>query len=549
MVFAAFVVLGLVLYAPVLDGAFISDDSHYVLLNQYVHDLTLANVAAIWSPTSEVSVLVENYAPVHLMLHAFEWQAFGANVVGYHVVNVVLHALAAVLLVPLFRRSGIGVWPALGGALFFVVHPANVESVAWVSQLKSSSAMVLSLLALLLHPARPLAAVVLFALALFAKPFSAFALPVLALFGWLRARAAVARGEKAPAFRWPWLIVWVGVVGVFALAESSAFSQSAGLTPPLYADLVVRYLTIFSVVLRYTVMALFGTGLSTFHEPPPVTSLLDVWFIGGVLIVGLLGWRTIHTLRQGSEESAWWLWAAIGFAPLSGVLPLPYPMADRYLYFVLPGLIGGVCLAWRDLVSPWLARSLDAPTRRGLGRAGLAAVAAWMLWLSWQTFVRTPVYRSADSLMADAERNYPDGVAAHTRGAGRAAAAGDVAAAVQHLQAARARGYNRVDHLIGDARYDVLRSDPGFIALQFDMADDWISRLEEDPDMSHYKARALAQAYVAKDDWVGALRVIENAIERPGPITESLAGDAEELRRRIRLEERLEAERQRARSG
>ena len=59
-----------------------------------------------------MTVLVENYAPVHLVLHALEWQFFEAEVFGYHVVNVLLHALAALLLVPVFRRSGAGAAPA-----------------------------------------------------------------------------------------------------------------------------------------------------------------------------------------------------------------------------------------------------------------------------------------------------------------------------------------------------------------------------------------------------------------------------------------------------
>jgi hypothetical protein len=545
----AFTAIGLVLYSPVLNGDFISDDSHYVVRNAYVHDLTWPNVVAIWSPTSEVAVLVENYAPVHLMLHSFEWQLFGPDVTGYHVVNVVLHALAAALLVPVFRRSGIGLRAAAMGALFFLVHPAQVESVAWISQLKSASALVLSLGALLLHPARPAAALVLFALALFAKPFSAFALPVVATFGWLRRRHAAASGEATPDFRWPWLVGWGAVVIGFAVAESLAFSQSAGLAPPLYADLAVRYRTIFAVALRYLVMAISGTGLSTFHEPPPVTSWLDPMFLGGLAAVVALGARTVFALRADREEAVYWLWAAISFAPLSGVLPLPYPMADRYLYFVLPGLIGAVCLAWRDTVVPACVRFRGEAAAAVAGKAATAAVAALVLWLGAAAFARAPVFRSAETLMADAERHYPDGAAAHTRAAGRAAAAGDHAAAVAHLRAAWARGYNRVDHLIADPRYAVLEDDPDFIALKHEMADDWIGRMSADPEPTHYKARALAQAYVAKGDLEAAARVIEDAIRRPGPITESLEQDLEELRRRIRFEKRIEAVRRAREAG
>ena len=183
---AVFLFAALVLCAPALGGSFISDDEHYVQRNVFVHDLTVENAIAILDPTSVLAVIVENYAPVHILLHALEWQLFGPETTGYHVVNVVLHALASFLLVVLFRRSGASaVAAALGGA-FFLVHPANVEAVAWINQLKTSSAMVMCLGALLLHPRRPGWAVLLFAIALMAKPTAAVALFVAAAIGWAR---------------------------------------------------------------------------------------------------------------------------------------------------------------------------------------------------------------------------------------------------------------------------------------------------------------------------------------------------------------------------
>ena len=58
---------------------------------------------------------------------------------GHHVVNVVLHALASVLLVArLPRVRAARAPPRCCGGAFFLAHPANVEAVAWISQLKST---------------------------------------------------------------------------------------------------------------------------------------------------------------------------------------------------------------------------------------------------------------------------------------------------------------------------------------------------------------------------------------------------------------------------
>ena len=51
----AYTGLGLLVYQPALDGAFISDDSHYVRDNAYIHELNARNVVAILNPMSVVS--------------------------------------------------------------------------------------------------------------------------------------------------------------------------------------------------------------------------------------------------------------------------------------------------------------------------------------------------------------------------------------------------------------------------------------------------------------------------------------------------------------
>jgi Tfp pilus assembly protein PilF len=63
---------------------------------------------------------------------------------GYHVVNILVHAIAAMLLVVALQGLGIR-WAWLGG-LLFAIHPVHVESVAWVSELKNTLSMVFYLL-------------------------------------------------------------------------------------------------------------------------------------------------------------------------------------------------------------------------------------------------------------------------------------------------------------------------------------------------------------------------------------------------------------------
>jgi hypothetical protein len=522
LLLAGFVVAALIIYSPALNGEFISDDGHYVATNHYVHALTQENILSMLDPTSVLAVIVENYAPVHVFLHALEWQLFGTNVFGYHVVNVVLHALATWLLVLLYRRSGASMLGAALAGSVFLVHPANVEAVAWISQLKTSSAMILMLLALFSHPRRPLLGALLFALALLAKPTAAVGLFVLIGFEWVRTRRTEAgSAELQPSpWRWGWIAVWAVILLLFAVAEFAAFSQTAARAGPLYEDLGVRYRSVFANALRYLVLASTSRGLSTFQEPAPAESFLDPWFLGSLVVLALLGWRTLVVLRRRSVEAVFWLWSVVSFAPVCGVIPLPYPMADRYLYYMLPGLIGGLLFAGPELVSRVagaLGRGIEPKLWLGLK----LATALLILVFAMRSFDRAYVWRAPFFVMADAEKNYPQGTAAKTRQATRAALVGDADTAVAALRAAYARGYNRLDHLLGP-QYNRIQDDAAFQALKREMAREWVDRVEVRPSPSQVELRAAAQGYVVLGELDAAVRAIERALEVGGPVDEEI---------------------------
>jgi tetratricopeptide (TPR) repeat protein len=251
-------------------------------------------------------------------------------------------------------------------------------------------------------------------------------------------------------------------------------------------------------------------------------------------------------LRARNEEAVYWVWALVAFGPLSGIVPLPFPLADRYLYFMLPGLIGASLLAAPQLADRIVAALGARVDRRLLGRGALACAAVWTFAFAVQAHARAHVWKSAETMMADAELNYPDGAAAQTRKAGRASRAGDFDQAVRYLEAAHARGYNRLDHILTDPSYGPMQNHPAFVELKQTMAREWIERLGASGAPSQVEARMLAQAFVVLEDFDAALAVIEAAAERPGPMTEDLRGDAVKLRDEIARRERFARARERA---
>jgi len=305
--FAAFAGLSVLVYAQALRGPFVSDDIGYLVTHPYTAQLDAESLWAILDPRSPAKLYAANYAPVHLLLTAIERQIFADALLGYHLVNVALHALVAVLLVALFRGADIPGRAALAGGLFFLVHPANVEAVAWASQLKTLAALALSLLALLALRRRPLAALSLFALALLAKASALAALPAAAV--WVHCWGDRGQARRAGL----WLLGWLLVACLYAIPQYASFAHLGAVEVEAFEDPWVQARTIAAVGMRYLVMALTSYGVSAFQEPAPVFSWLDPWWLAALPTGALLAWRAIATLRSRSEEAAYWIFAASSF--------------------------------------------------------------------------------------------------------------------------------------------------------------------------------------------------------------------------------------------
>ena len=513
-----FALLALALYAPALQGPFVSDDLHYVATNPYVREASPANLVAIVDPWSAATVMIVNYAPVQMLGHALEWQLFGDRTAGYHVVNVLLHALGAALLVRVFARAGLAPAAAVLGGLLFLVHPANVEAVAWVSQLKSPASFALSMAALLAHPRRPALATVFFALALLAKPTAAFALPVAALLDW----------SRDGRVRFAWLGLWAALFALYSGVEFWTHQRS-GAAEPIDAGVAVRLRTGVAIAARYLWMAATSLGVSAFHEPAPSPGWGDPLWLAGAVAIGALAWRSVIALRRRSAEAAFWAWAAASFLPVSQLFPFLYPMADRYLYFILPGLIGGALFALRGAARR-IAASHPAATRVRLAWAGLAASLLLAVVFAVRSEARAALWASPRTLLADSAAHYPDGRNAHLLKALRAAQLGDADSAIADLRAARALGFNRYEQLQSDPNFDPIRDDPRFRSLVSEMAGWWVERLSAVTDPTQIELRTLALARLARGERGRAIDALERAVARGGPLDARLRDELAELR-------------------
>ncbi len=136
------VMSGLAAYLPAIHGDFILDDTLYVTNNRL--NTQADGLQRIWFTLES-----RDYWPVTYSALWWQWREWGRNPTGYHVVNLVLHIVSALLVWSLLRKLAIP--GAFLAALIFTVHPVNVESVAWISQLKGLLAVNFFLISLLAY--------------------------------------------------------------------------------------------------------------------------------------------------------------------------------------------------------------------------------------------------------------------------------------------------------------------------------------------------------------------------------------------------------------
>ena len=118
------------IYLPVVHGYWLWDDKELIRDSALNHD-----PAGWWKIWSQPGNLVDFY-PLWSTVVWLQWRFWGGDTTGYHLVNILLHLLGALLVWRLLAKFGLR--SAWMGGLLFAIHPVQVESVAWISELKNT---------------------------------------------------------------------------------------------------------------------------------------------------------------------------------------------------------------------------------------------------------------------------------------------------------------------------------------------------------------------------------------------------------------------------
>src|SRR5690349_11501637 len=136
------IVITFLAYQPAWNGQPIWDDEVHLTQPSL---RSLAGLARIWTDPSAAP----QYYPVLHTLFWVEDKLWDGSVLPYHLVTIFCHALLAILLAAILRRLDLpGAWLA---AFIFALHPVQVESVAWFSEIKNTLSGVFAAAAMLYY--------------------------------------------------------------------------------------------------------------------------------------------------------------------------------------------------------------------------------------------------------------------------------------------------------------------------------------------------------------------------------------------------------------
>jgi Tfp pilus assembly protein PilF len=390
--FAIFV-LAVVAYANTFGHGFVWDDT--ILLDQKAH-FYRGPLDAWFEPAGLPNMRM--YRPLEMMSLWFDlrlWQSPR----GFHVTQVLLHGLTGVLVLTLARALGATSWAALAGSALFVLHPVQVESVAWITcraDVMTATFATMAMLLLLRYqdaPAWwiiPLAAMTGF-LATAAKETGSVT-PVLML----AAVAVIPRPSVAfsARLRRAWPVLLAALAGVLLCQSFRPADVTTGIGRNGFALQDLVSLTgAFSYQLA-RVLAPIGFAPYTPTTPTDAAHLI-LAVVGGAALLAAL----VLPVRDGGIRRLAVLWFLIAVAPAVAVVLADFsvtPVAERRLYL---GMVG-VGLLVAGLLTE--RRAVAGST------AGVAVIATVLVTLFATTIVRNGYWRNELTLWTAVTQRMPD---------------------------------------------------------------------------------------------------------------------------------------------
>ena len=384
------------------------DDYEYIVHNNYINrGLTMDGL--LWAMNFHQSD-GSYWRPITWMSHMLDFALFGRNSSAHHMVNVIFHALNAILvylLIDFMTKKSV---PSLFIALLFGLHPLNVESVAWLTERSNVLSTFWGLIALLCYrrytirktyPSYGLV-VIFFLLSLMSKPLL-ITLPFLMLLMdyWPLERVKALKGQSRSAAG-----LVIEKIPLIALAFTSVYLAMARVGDETISVSQVafslRAANAFVSYIQYLLKFFHPVELAAFY---PFPQSIAAWkSFGAFAMIATISVLLFLRAKKMPYVFVGWFWYVGTLLPKIGFIQagLWPAWADRWIYF--PGIGISIMIVWP------LGRWLREHRKPMMQRCGIAAGAGSLFILTYLTWMQVGVWSDSqtlfDNMLKHTQNNY-----------------------------------------------------------------------------------------------------------------------------------------------
>lgn len=360
---AVLVACAFFVYSNALLNNFVWDDEEQVVNNTVIRDwgnLPLAFKSSTFYGGG-AGLSGGFYRPLVTFSYFWNYSYWGLNPFGYHLMQLFFHCANAILVFLILKKvfeneKEEGRLIAFAAALIFCVHPANVESVAYVASIGEVFYVFFILFAFLIFTKSFAGGRLndrryfwgsfgLFFLGFLAKETAVIILLLMAIYLFL-----FVRPQKSVYFKFIiGAVLPVSFYSFLRFCVADIAPVSKFLAPIHLAPLWQRLLTVPYEIISYLGIIIFPNDLSVSRHFV-VTSAMDPRFWGSIIALALAGAGIIYFILKTKSRIFIFFafWFVIALAPVLNIVSLDMTIAERWLYFPIIGFLAAACFAIAD---------------------------------------------------------------------------------------------------------------------------------------------------------------------------------------------------------
>lgn len=392
------------IYLPELLGhEFVDwDDHEYILNNPIVKGLTSAHIIDAFT-----SSYFSNYAPLHLLSYMVDFHLWGNWLQGYLLENLIIHWINGLLLFQLLARTTASRTGAFFGSLVFLIHPVQIESVAWASERKNLLAMFFFLIAFHAYLYFDHSgwkkgwsfyslSLLMLACALLTKSIAVIFPVAVLLYDFTIGRDSLRNWKLLEKI--PFITLTIAAALMTVIAQDPVLNEGIGGMYDFFnGNRTSAFLTMTTVFFSYLKMLIHPSDLSILYDPK-IRNEVDLAVTASLIGIGCIMALFAIMWRKEQKMAFWGGIFILGLLPVSQVVPLCTLMNDRYLYFPMIGIAGGIATMYCKLALKNQATEIIS----------CLMLLVFTTYLADASIRRLPVWKNSLSLWSDAVIKSPE---------------------------------------------------------------------------------------------------------------------------------------------